>query len=159
MGVVRRVVRRVVWPAVVLAMAGATGCAADPNDAVGAPAAPVQTAQAGVTGATDPDAADVTYPANGQTADVLAIDNTFGPELLTVVAGTEVIFTNNGRNPHNVLPEGDADALTWGVLEQDFLPTDVYSHVFDRPGTYVYYCSIHGTPKAAMHATIVVTAP
>lgn len=149
-------VRCAAWVAVVAAATGVTGCAADPNDAVGAPSAPVQT---GVTGATDPGAADVTYPANGQTADVLAIDNTFGPELLTVVAGTEVIFTNNGRNPHNVLPEGDADALTWGVLEQDFLPTDVYSHVFDRPGTYVYYCSIHGTPKAAMHATIVVTAP
>lgn len=126
------------------------GCAPDPNDAVG-----VTTPAASV----DAGASDVTYPANGDTAEVLAIDNTFGPDTLTIVAGTEVVFTNNGRNPHNVVPEGDAEASTWGVLEQHFLPKDTYSHVFDRPGTYVYYCSIHGTPKAAMHATIVVTAP
>ena len=94
-----------------------------------------------------------------ESADVLAIDNSFSPEVLTIVAGTEVVFTNNGRNPHNVVPEGDPEAGSWGVLEQKFLPTNTYSHVFDRPGTYVYYCSIHGTPKAAMHATIVVTAP
>jgi plastocyanin len=101
----------------------------------------------------------VTYPANGETADVLAIDNNFLPQPLEIVAGTEVVFTNNGRNPHNVLPEDDPKATTWGVLEADFLPEDTYSHVFDTPGTYVYYCSIHGSATAGMFGTIVVTAP
>jgi plastocyanin len=70
-----------------------------------------------------------------------------------------VVFTNNGRNPHNVLPADDPKATTWGAPEAAFQPKDVYSHVFDRPGTYVYYCSIHGTPTAAMYGTITVTEP
>lgn len=138
--------------AVVAALLGAAGCAADPNDAVGVTTAPA-------AGSGDVPEVDVTFPANGTTVDVLAIDNSFAPDTLTVEAGTEVVFTNNGRNPHNVLPEGDPEVTTWGVLEDDFLPGDTYAHVFDRPGTYVYYCSIHGTPKVAMHATVVVTAP
>jgi plastocyanin len=31
--------------------------------------------------------------------------------------------------------------------------------VFDTPGTYVYFCTIHGTASAGMFGTIVVTAP
>ena len=144
---------RASWFAVAVLAVGAVGCAADPNDALGASTDTVA-APAG-----DSMATDATFAPNGESADVLAIDNSFSPEVLTIVAGTEVVFTNNGRNPHNVVPEGDPEAGSWGVLEQKFLPTNTYSHVFDRPGTYVYYCSIHGTPKAAMHATIVVTAP
>jgi plastocyanin len=102
---------------------------------------------------------EATFPANGEQAAITALDNNFLPQEVTVVAGTEVVFTNNGRNPHNLLPADDPKATTWGVLETAFLPKDVYSHVFDRPGTYVYYCSIHGTPKAAMFGTITVTAP
>ena len=102
---------------------------------------------------------EVTFPANGEQADVTALDNNFVPQTITVAAGTEVVFTNNGRNPHNVLPADDPKATTWGALEADFQPKDVYSHVFDRPGTYVYYCSIHGTPTAAMYGTITVTEP
>lgn len=124
-------------------------CGADPDDSVGAPTttvAPQPTSEA-------------TYPANGEQMAVTALDNNFVPQDISVVAGTEVVFTNNGRNPHNVLPADDPTATSWGALEAVFMPKDVYSHVFDRPGTYVYYCSIHGTPKAAMFGTITVTAP
>lgn len=87
-------------------------------------------------------------------ADVSAIDNTFRPETLTVEAGTTVVFTNDGRTDHNVLPaEGDA----WGVQEAGFAPDDVYSHRFTEPGTYDYYCSLHGTSTAGMIGTIEVT--
>jgi plastocyanin len=124
------------------------GCGADPDDSLAAAtsAAPVATG-------------DVTYPANGEQSAVLALDNNFVPQEISVVAGTEVVFTNNGRNPHNVLPADDPKATSWGAPEADFMPKAVYSHVFDRPGTYVYYCSIHGTPKAAMYGTITVTTP
>jgi plastocyanin len=81
------------------------------------------------------------------------------PQVTEVAAGTEIVFTNNGRNPHNVVPEGDPKATTWGVLEAAFDPTDTYSQVFDRPGTYVYYCTIHGSVTAGMVGTITVTAP
>jgi len=34
-----------------------------------------------------------------------------------------------------------------------------FSHTFMQPGTYVYYCTIHGSTKAGMVGRIVVTAP
>jgi plastocyanin len=85
---------------------------------------------------------------------VSAIDNTFRPESLTVQAGTTVVFTNDGRSEHNVLTvEGEG----WGVETTDFLPGDEYRHRFTEPGTYHYYCSLHGTETKGMVGTIVVT--
>lgn len=101
----------------------------------------------------------VTYPPNGEVAEVLSIDNTFLPGVLTVAAGTEVKFVNNGRNDHNVVPEGDLDVSTWGVLEDGFHQGDTYSYVFTTPGTYVYYCTIHGTSTVGMFGSVVVTEP
>ena len=100
-----------------------------------------------------------TFAPNGEVAEVKAIDNNFVQQTVTVVAGTEVKWINNGRNAHNVVPEGDPQATTWGILDADFEPKDTYSYVFTAPGTYVYYCTIHGTATAGMFGTIVVTAP
>jgi plastocyanin len=87
-------------------------------------------------------------------AEVTALDNSFRPENIQVAAGTEVVWTNKGRNDHNILHvEGD----DWGVEVDDFQPDAVYSHTFDEPGVYGYYCSIHGTPGAGMVGTVVVT--
>ena len=122
------------------------GCGADPDDSQRAAIPTVAP-----TG-------DTVEP-NGEVVDVLAMDNNFLPQSITIVAGTEVRWTNNGRNDHNVVPEGDPKAVTWGVLDAAFKPTKTYSRVFTAPGTYVYYCSIHGTAKAAMFGTVVVTAP
>lgn len=135
----------VLMVACVIALAS---CGADPDDRVGAGT----TAPSATAGA-------VTYPANGDVVEVSSIDNNFVPQTVEVVAGTEVVFTNNGRNPHNVVPAGDPEATTWGVLEADFDPTERYSRVFDTPGTFVYYCTIHGSAKAGMVGTITVTAP
>lgn len=90
----------------------------------------------------------------GVEAEVSAIDNTFRPETLTVQAGTEVVFTNDGRTEHNVLPVEGTD---WGVQKEDFEPDDVYRHRFTEPGTYAYYCSLHGTTTNGMIGTIEVT--
>ena len=85
---------------------------------------------------------------------VQAIDNSFRPEELEVAAGTEVVWDNGGRNDHNVLPvEGDA----WGVEAADFEPGATYRHRFTEPGTYAYYCSLHGTTTKGMVGSIVVT--
>ena len=124
------------------------GCGADRNDAL----------SASTTAAPQP-TSDVTFPPNGESVDVVALDNNFLPETVEVKAGTEVVFTNNGRNPHNVVPADDPKATEWGVLEEGFQPTDTYSRVFDRPGTYIYYCTIHGSPKAGMVGTITVAEP
>jgi plastocyanin len=100
-----------------------------------------------------------TFPPNGETMAIRAIDNDFLPAEVTITAGTEVVWRNGGRNQHNVLPEGDPAARLWGVQVADFVTGDEYAHVFDTPGTFVYYCSLHGSPTKQMHGTITVTAP
>ncbi len=90
----------------------------------------------------------------GVSADVRAIDNTFRPAEVEVEAGTEVVWTNGGRVEHNVLP---AEGEDWGVEADAFAPGDEFSHRFTEPGTYGYYCSLHGTPTKGMVGTIVVT--
>ena len=87
-------------------------------------------------------------------AEVTALDNSFRPENIEVAAGTEVVWTNKGRNEHNVL---HVDGDDWGVEVDDFQPGASYSHTFDQAGVYRYYCSIHGTTDAGMIGTIVVS--
>jgi plastocyanin len=87
-------------------------------------------------------------------AEVIALDNSFRPENIEVTPGTEVVWTSKGRNEHNVL---HVDGDDWGVEVDDFQPGATYSHTFDEPGVYRYYCSIHGTTDAGMIGTIVVS--
>lgn len=143
-------VRRATLRVGAVLLVAAAGCAADRDDSLRAIAVPP---------ASTSDAAplDTTaYPPNGEVAEVLAIDNNFLPQVVNVVAGTTVHWRNNGRNDHNVIP---ADDPTWGVGEDLFAPKDEYSSTFDRVGTFVYYCSIHGTAAAGMFGTVVVAAP
>lgn len=131
---------------VILATFALVSCGSDSDGADGSP----------VTTATPADAspADTVAP-NGETVDVIAIDNTFRPDTTEITAGTEIHWENKGHNDHNVLPADDAQ--TWGVDVGDFKPGDEYAFVFSTPGTYHYYCSLHGTKDAGMIGTIVVT--
>jgi plastocyanin len=91
----------------------------------------------------------------GVTENVDALDNSFAPEEITVQAGTEIVFTNRGRNDHNVIPaDPDED---WEIPVEDFKPGSEGRPVrFTEPGTYDYYCSIHGTATAGMTGSITV---
>lgn len=103
------------------------------------------------------DADDVAAEAElleGDAVEILAVDNAFQPEAARIAAGTEVTWVNNGRNDHNVIPE-DEDA-EWRVDADAFAPGDEASFTFDEPGTYRYYCSIHGTIDAGMPGVLVV---
>lgn len=93
---------------------------------------------------------------NGDTVEVIALDNSFQPAQTDIVAGTEVHWENRGRNDHNVLPVDDSQ--TWGAPTETFRPGDEYATVFLAPGTYRYYCSIHGTKDIGMVGTVVVVA-
>ena len=90
----------------------------------------------------------------GDDVEILSIDNVFEPENAGVAAGTTVRWVNNGRNDHNIIPE-DEDA-EWRVEAEDFVPGDEFEFQFDDPGTYRYYCSIHGTIDVGMIGTITV---
>jgi plastocyanin len=105
--------------------------------------------------ATSDETSPTTAPSNGETVDVVALDNSFRPETVEVTAGTAVRWENRGRNDHNVLPTDDSE--TWGAPTEAFTPGAEYTWVFGEPGTYTYYCSIHGTKDAGMVGTVVVT--
>lgn len=83
-----------------------------------------------------------------------AVDNAFEPRYITIKPGTKVEWTNTGRNPHNVVPveEGQFRAIPVTSFQSGQSATVT----FDEPGTYPYYCSLHGTPSRGMNGRIVV---
>ncbi len=114
-------------------------------------------AMPGLAQAVMPDDMDMSsQPATGaQVAtapDQIEIDNfNFAPAMLTVTAGTKVTWTNHDDIPHTVVSGDDPRLFKSPPLDTD----DAYSFIFDKPGTYTYFCSIH--PK--MVGTIIVKAP
>lgn len=70
----------------------------------------------------------------------VTIDNfAFTPATLTVPAGTRVTWTNRDDIPHTVTslkaePPFRSPALDTG---------DTFGVVFDKPGTFTYYCALH----------------
>ncbi len=90
----------------------------------------------------------------GEVVQVRSLDNTFRIADIEVAAGTEVWWVNGGRNDHNVLPVDESQ--DWGIATADFTPGDEYRHLFDVPGTYLYYCSIHGTKTVGMIGSVTV---
>jgi plastocyanin len=70
-------------------------------------------------------------------AKVTITNNKFEPKTVTIKAGSEVIWENK-EGTHTVTADDDSwtsAALTAGKT---------YSHKFDKPGTYAFYCSFHG---------------
>jgi plastocyanin len=88
-----------------------------------------------------------------QTVSVSMTDaNQFSPSTIDVPRGQTVVWTNTGRTPHTVtddaskasnkanavMPQG-AQAWDSGTVG----PGATFSHVFDTPGQYTYFCSLH----------------
>ena len=73
----------------------------------------------------------------------------FSPAQLTINAGDTVRWTNK-QGTHNVVSDdnlftsGDPSSANW-----------VYEFVFDSPGTYPYYCVLHGGPNGSGMAGII----
>ena len=62
----------------------------------------------------------------------------FQPAVVVVKAGTKVIWTNHDNVPHTVTSSDRRFASSSGLDTNDR-----YSYVFDKPGTYGYFCSLH----------------
>jgi plastocyanin len=79
----------------------------------------------------------------------VTIDNfVFTPATLTVKAGTRVVWKNQDDIPHLVVSDGSPPLFRSKALDTD----DSFSTVFDKPGTYHYFCGLH----PHMQGTIVV---
>jgi plastocyanin len=70
----------------------------------------------------------------------------FSQPTLTVPAGSTVTWVNDDEEPHTVTAKDRS--FTSPGLDQ----SETFTHRFDRPGTYSYFCAIH----PHMTATIVV---
>ncbi|MHB1139396.1 MAG: cupredoxin domain-containing protein [Microthrixaceae bacterium] len=100
---------------------------------------------AGLDAVPDSDYEDLTGRAD---VTIDARDNTFEPQYVTVSPGTKVEFDNVGRNPHNAIAV--VDGAFEDVPTDELQPGDVAVRVFDEPGDYPYYCSLHGTKNKGM---------
>ena len=74
----------------------------------------------------------------GAGARQVVVDNfSFAPVMATVAAGSTVTWTNRDDVPHNIVS-------TEQKFKSPVLDTgEQFSHTFDAPGTYKYFCSIH----------------
>ncbi|MFI5053319.1 MAG: right-handed parallel beta-helix repeat-containing protein, partial [Acidimicrobiia bacterium] len=66
-------------------------------------------------------------------------------------AGTTIRWVNDGDNVHNVTPNA-GHSFGSGALA----PGKSYVHKFADPGSYAYYCTLHGTPTKGQHAVVAV---
>jgi plastocyanin len=92
-------------------------------------------------------------PPNGVTVQLLSSGgNRFEPANVSIPAGTKVTWTWVGGF-HDVVSGGNPTFTSSGVPVS---PPHSYSFTFTTPGTYLYFCSVHGTLTTGMHGTIVV---
>ena len=148
-----------IWSFVAVVAVASTACGDDANDAaLRAERAADLAAEFRATQTTVPGAPPSTAPGVGPAGvvvPVVALDNSFRPEVVEIGVGDEVVWENRGRNDHDVLSIVGGD---WGVQVEDFGPGAVYAHVFTEPGEYRYYCSVHGTEQVGMVGTVIVSA-
>ena len=82
--------------------------------------------------------------------DVTMEDFEFISNNVTVKVGTTVTWRNVGNAPHSARSDdGQFDTGIYGNGE-------ARSVVFDEPGTYQYYCELHGSPGGGGMAGVIV---
>jgi len=69
--------------------------------------------------------------------EVIVHNFSFAPATASVPVGATVTWTNRDDVPHNVV--STERKFKSAVLDTD----EQFSHRFDAPGTYPYFCSIH----------------
>ena len=82
-------------------------------------------------------------------------DNNYEPQILVVSPDAEVVWTNEGRNRHNVISANDEPAFEQIDTEQ-LDEGGSASRVFASPGEYPYYCSIHGSATRGQRGAVLV---
>ena len=112
--------------------------------------------------ATPPDATgDSPRAPSGPTVQAAVVDTAFEPLVLKIERRTTVEWIQTGSQPHSVT---DADDLfdsnpTCSPLRSDEClgKGDSFSHTFDQPGEFLYYCRVHGLPDGTgMVARVIV---
>lgn len=104
--------------------------------------------------------------ATGATVNITIGDNFFDPKSATANVGDTIVWTNTGRNPHDVTASNGAFSSP-----RNLAPGSTFSYVATTAGTFAYTCTIHvnhdGTlviqaaaaPSAAPSASASTTVP
>ncbi|HUQ40114.1 MAG TPA: plastocyanin/azurin family copper-binding protein [Acidimicrobiales bacterium] len=99
-------------------------------------------------------ALSATVPAAPARADFRSItisDNEFNPTPLSVRLGDTVVWRHEGQRPHSVKSDTNEFDSSPGCSFQNtgpcMKPGQTFSFTFDQPGTYFYYCNVHGSPN------------
>lgn len=72
--------------------------------------------------------------------DIMMQMNGFHPEKITVKVGTTINWVNKDPAYHSVIADG-------GEFQSGLLAIgQLFSHAFDKPGTYPYHCGVDGGP-------------
>lgn len=95
---------------------------------------------------------DPNQPAAPGANEVFARSSTFDPTVRTVTAGTTVTWRNVSLDSHTVTPDGHTQFARREINNQG----STTSVIFNVPGTYLYFCEVHGSPGAGMNGRIVV---
>jgi plastocyanin len=79
--------------------------------------------------------------------------NVFSPSVATITQGETVTWNNDGGGFHNVHFEDESFLMPTSPMNTMWS----VSHTFTQPGTFRYYCDMHGGPMGlGMSGTIVV---
>ncbi len=86
-------------------------------------------------------------------SDITVVNDAFQPGSLTVPAGTTVTWTwGPSAFQHNVVPVATEPASSGAPANSPH----TYQFTFNTPGTFTYYCQVHGSPTFGMRGTIIV---
>jgi plastocyanin len=89
----------------------------------------------------------------GVAATVTISGTSYSPATVTVEAGQPVCWNWSASMSHSVY--ADDGSFTSGAPA----PQGTFQRTFSTPGSYGYYCQVHGSLTGGMRGTVVVTAP
>jgi plastocyanin len=143
--------------AAAVALAGAAALALavfGPENIGGASAAGASRARADEPPAQVSEQPSVEYESDesGPQVKVEMRDNVYTPQTLTVDLGSVVVWDNQGRSKHNVIP----DKSSTGWKSNTIRPHRSFEQKLDTPGAIGYFCSFHGAPGKGMYGTLIV---
>ena len=158
--------RNVVWA--ILAQGGSVNPQAGPTGADGIATTSVTlppfAATSAVTAATvgasgSPLRFSVTSTGATSFVTVQVADNEFQPESFQLKSGGTVTFVwQNGAGPHNVTPvaPNTIPASTNPAPPGTHSAPFSFDAMFPAPGTFAFFCGVHGTPTSGMRGSVTV---
>jgi len=86
-------------------------------------------------------------------ANILMQENEFHPKQITVKVGTTITWVNKDPMFHSVFEDNNLFHSGLLAIGQSF------SYTFDQPGTYSYYCSVHGGSGGKGMSAVITVIP